>query len=621
MKSILVTTKTKWSKLEKELGENTKCGFDTEVVGPARRYSTAKDKPFVNVPLSSLQGISVAFGSNNSYYLPVRHRKQNAEWGWIYDTIDAISEYDRVWAHNAKFDSRIIRKEFDERPIRWCCSMLAAWRRFGRSDGIGLKKLQKDLFGIDAPEWTGSLIDKTAEEVLKYVCRDALGTFMVGEHCIENDYAWLETVEFPLAVLLGKMEDRGIRIDPNKLKNELGRRVDSDLSVLLNRWTQLYPDVNPASVKELQELFLEGSLEPQGKTKAGAFKANADVMEHNIQHGTQHQQQTAQLIVDIREASKVRSNYVEGLVEETLQWPDGKLHPELFQMGARTGRFSSANPNIQQQLSRGKYASLLKECFIPESGCVFVSADYGQIELRLFADRCGGALLDAFLAGDDPHKMTASAMQVDRATGKMINFGFLIYGGAAGKLARELSISKEEAQSKIDALHAQYPEAEATRQAIVGEALAKGIPYVETVSGRRRYIPQLKPKEWEARHYSAWRAEGERLVKKYEMKGATKGRVNSAMESSGRRIAVNTIIQGSAADMAKLAMVNFDSAARYAWVLAMVHDEILVEVRKGWEKEAAALLGECMVDAGAELGYKVPIEAEPKIGKDWCSVK
>ena len=160
-----------------------------------------------------------------------------------------------------------------------------------------------------------------------------------------------------------------------------------------------------------------------------------------------------------------------------------------------TGRLSSASPNIQNQPARGQYAKLVREAFIPDDGCVFTSADYSQVELRYFAEYCGGSLLKAFLEGEDLHQRTADAMGTTRDKGKTVNFGFLLYGGAPEKLAKDvLGCSVTEAEDKIKALHAEYPEVERWRQKIIQQAddSSPTIPHVYTMAGRIRYIPELK---------------------------------------------------------------------------------------------------------------------------------
>ena len=622
MKQVLVTTPDKYATLFEELAWEETVGLDTEAVGPPRRYTQARDKPFLNMGYTAIQGISLYLPeANKAYYLPLRHRKQNCKWLWAVEVMDLVSSMN-VWVHNAKFDVTLLRKEgFPLNGIKPRDSMLAAWIHYGRSERIGLKYLAEQS-GLPAPAWEGSLIDKTGAEVLDYVCADAFNTYRIGEDLwaklTEQQQKWLVDVETPLAVLLGEMELKGIGLDLHKLQHTLGAVAQENLYQLKEEWDRLCPDLNYASSKDIQELFIDGTLKEYGRTKKGAFKTGKDVLEYNIKHGNA---QVAQLLLDLRGAAKVKGTYVDGFYEELRQWPDRKLHPELLQMGTRTGRLASANPNIQNQLSKGEYAPLLKECYIPEDGHVFVSADYSQIELRLFADLCKGTLLSTFLEGGDLHQITADTLGVDRSQGKTFNFGFLIYGGGPGKAAREFGWTKEEAKERIAAIARTYPEAERFRTKVIEVVSQRETPFVRTKGGRIRWVPELKPRQWAERDPEAYHAKAKYLAGKYGMDPSNQLRMDRVIRASGERIAVNTIIQGSAADVAKKAIVDFskmtDGRAR---VVTMVHDEILATSWEAHGEWCAALLKKAMEEAGPSMGYTVPLVAEPKIGKNWKAV-
>jgi DNA polymerase-1 len=505
--------------------------------------------------------------------------------------------------------------------------MLAAWLAYSRAEGIGLKVLAKQLLDRDSPEWEGSLIDKTAEEVKEYVCHDALNTLQVGQRLFERltkkQQAALTTIETPFAIELSRMERDGIALDYPKLERTMGSLVAERLGDVQKQWDKDFPDLSWASTKDLQELFTEGSLLEYGKTKVGAYKTGKDVMEYNIREGSAAQAETAQLILGLREASKVKGTYLDGFYEELRQWADRRLHPELLQMGTRTGRLSSSNPNIQNQLSKGEYAPLLKQCYVPEPGWLFVSADYAQIELRLFAELAGGTLLDSFVKGLDLHQTTADALGVERQAGKTFNFGFLIYGGGPRKAAREFGWSEDEAKERLKAIAATYPEAQAFRDKVIHIVENRNpVPFVQTKTGRRRLVPELQPRAWFLRDPEAYMTKAKYLAGKYGMDPNDTRRMDRVIRSSGERIAVNTIIQGSAADLAKVAMVDFAAALprTSGKLVTMVHDEILATAPKDSAATCASTLRFCMEEAGPKLGYKVPIIAEPAIGPNWKAV-
>jgi len=467
MKFHLVTTEGKHETFLKRLAKQVEpeVGFDCEAVGACRRYSQAKDQPFLNMGYTALQGFSIALTDGNIYYYPLRHRKQNAKWRWAEEAFAALADGRYVWAHNVKFDSRTMEQDgFDISNIFWVDSMLAAWLRYSRNSGIGLKKLAKELLDRDSPAWEGSLIDKTASDVLEYVCHDALNTLEIGQRLFlqltRKQKDALIHLETPFAVEVGRMEARGIKLDYDKLEATMGELAHANSADLFKQWNDLAPDANPNSAKSLQEFFIDGTWEPYGVAKTGACKTGRDVMEYNEKHAqTENGRRLARLCLDLRAARKVEGTYLDGFYEEMRQWPDRRLHPELLQLGTRTGRLSSANPNIQNQLSKGEYAPLLKQCYVADDGWSFVSADYAQIELRLFAELAGGTLLDSFQEGADLHQRTADALGETRDAGKTFNFGFLIYGGGPNKAAREFNWPKAQAKENISAIAAECPEA------------------------------------------------------------------------------------------------------------------------------------------------------------------
>lgn len=630
MKPRVVTTEARLQMLltDIEVSGDRSIGLDTEAVGPARRYSKANPKPFLNMGYAAIQGISLAFENEHCYYLPLRHRGPNADWAWAEEVLGLLRDK-KVWAHNVKFDVGLLEKEgFCVEGIHWYDSMLAAWLAFCKTSGIGLKVLAQELLQRESPEWRGSLVDKTAAEVLEYVCHDALNTLQIGEllwgkHLTEKQQRALVNLETPMAIELSRMERDGMRLDIDKLEKTMGSKAEAAQKTAQDQWDKLFPERLWSSIKDLQELFEEGSLAEQGTTKTGAYKTDVGVMEWNIAHGTPAQAEIAELILTLREVSKVKGTYVDGLREELRQWSDRRLRPELNQMGTRTGRFSSANPNIQNQLSHGEYAPLLKQCYVADPGWLFVSADYAQIELRLFAELAGGTLLQAYLDGADLHQRTADSIGGTRDQGKTFNFGFLIYGGGPNKAAREFGWDLQTAKEALEGAAREYPEAGAFRNKVISIVEQREpVPFVQTKTGRRRLVPELQPLAWQRSDPEAYRKKAKHLSGKYGIDPNNTRRVNGAIRNSGERIAVNTIVQGSAADLAKVAMVDFawHTDRRVAKLVTMVHDEILCTAHQDHAETISMKLKECMEGAGPKLGYKVPIIAEPAIGKNWGEV-
>jgi DNA polymerase-1 len=644
MKTALVTTPDKWERLQKDLHEHKVCGFDVEAVGPARRYSQANSKPFLNVKLSYLQGMSIAFPNEKAYYLPLRHKGPNAHWKWAeHLTSYLASNYDRVWAHNVKFDSRMLTREnFDGQGIPWHDSMLTAWMYFVRNRDISLKHLAKVLLDRESPEWQGSLIDKTGQECLEYTCHDALNTLQIGELLQEklSDRLqdWSTRVEYPLAELLGRCEEEGVPLNVEKLTSTLGATAEADRVRLEQEWAELMKTDEPPNVGsavQLQELFVEGFWMPLGHTKDGKFKTGKDVLKFNIANGrNEDSRRAAQVCLELRQANKAKGTYSDGFYEELRQWPDHRLHPEQNQMGTATTRLSSSNPNIQNQMARGDYAPLLRECYEAPPGWSYVAADFSQQEPRIFADLASriwfkdkgenSRLYDLFMDGGDIHQANADTIGLDREKGKTWTMGFMMYGGSPFKASKEFGVSKDEAAEMIKANFEMYPEGPHLRDSIISRAKQRDpVPYVLIASGHRRYIPELLPLKWLRNDPDGYLAKRKSVIEKYGIPANNDRRITDAILSSGNRKALNTVIQGSGAAMTKLAMVKFDQASEWydRRIVFMTHDEITVLCREGLEEKTGALLETCMVAAAKDMGYTVPFVAKSKWGKTWADLK
>ncbi len=601
-------------------------GYDTEFVG-----ATLRGADFVNMSNAALVGVSVSFGKYN-HYIPVRHKGNNISFtdlDRVMEELARAAEEHRVWAHNAKIDHMATALDGYRLP-GLLCSMIAAWLVTGRNKGIDLKGLAEELFDRKVPRYDPMLYAKTGDDVKFYAGWDSRNALDIGEHyglklADLGMTDWL-IEESTFTHTLADMKMQGMRIDYDKL-HALAQEAGAEQARILEEWNKLAPEIKITSSKQLQELFVEGIWVPKGMTKGGAFSTKGKVMEYNTRNAKGDGKRLAQLRLDYQEVAKIVSTYSDELVEEARQWRDGKLHPDLWHFGTRTGRLSSSNPNIQNQPARGQYAKLVREAFVPDPGYVFVSADYSQVELRYFAEYCGGTLLDAFLNGGDLHQRTADAMGITRDKGKTVNFGFLLYGGAPEKLAKDvLGCSEAEAKDKIAALHAEYPEVEQWRQRIIQQAddSSPTVPFVRTLAGRIRYIPELNPEYMRAK----FPEEYAKVAKKYYDRCKIYGRKPKpngepySVRSSGERLVVNYLIQGGARDLLVLGMNYFRHNMRPDYqIVTTVHDEVMVQCPDPEADACAALLKEALESAGPALGLKVPILAEPKIGYTWAEVK
>lgn len=396
-----------------------------------------------------------------------------------------------------------------------------------------------------------------------------------------------EHIERPLTRVLADMEEVGIRLDLEALDAVL-QDIAGRVQLAKERCHELagraFVVGSPKDVAAV--LFDELGLPKSKRTKTG-YSTDSSVLERLTEH---HDLPAA--ILEYRQLQKLESTYLRKL--PGFVGPDGRIHTTFHQAVAATGRLSSSDPNLQNIPVRTFEGRRIRDCFVPADGCVFLSADYSQVELRVLAHFCGsGALVDSFRRGEDIHRRTASEVwhvpmeevsPDQRTAAKAINFG-LLYGMSAFRLGRDLAISRDEAQRYMDEYFARIPQVSAWIEETKQQARKDG--YVETLFGRRRLIPELYAKNYNDR-------------------------------SAGEREAVNTRVQGTAADLIKLAMLRVDSALREAGhrarLLLQVHDELLLEV-----PDDEVLLVQAMVvrqmQAAAEL--LVPLAVNSTIGRNW----
>jgi DNA polymerase-1 len=635
IKVVLVNTALKVEALCRKLDTYVGVvGFDTEVAGPLLR-----GRDFVNITYSCLLGISLAFTDGKVYYIPFRHKGNNASFMDLHEIctrLQKLAKAHRMWAHNAKFDHQVMTMA--GYPLEGLlCSMIAAWLVRGENKGIGLKALAAELLERKSPEYDPGIAHQTGDQVKQYAGHDALNTLELGERLFtqldKDQRNWLKE-ECAFTHALADMKLAGMRLDKGKLRG-LRYQAEKERNGIQERWNKLttvrsqsgevLEAISITSSKQLQRLFEEGIWVPHGVTAGGSFSTAGSAMKWNVLNAKGDGKKLAQLRLDYQEVSKIVTTYTDGLIEEALQWRDKKLHPDLFHFGTVTGRLASANPNIQNQPAHGTWAKSVRECFIPDAGMEFTSADYSQVELRYFAEYCGGGILEAFCEGADLHQKTADAMGIERTQAKMVNFGFLLYGGGPDKLAVELGCSKKEAEEKIEALQAEYPEVERWRQKVISVVTGRGPrPWCRTMAGRLRYIPELNQDYMREFHPSEY----QQLYNKYAAKCRGKGKQPSekgwewSLRSRGQRLVVNYLVQGGSRDLLVLGMNKYRATAPPGYTLVTtVHDEVLTQHVMGAGNHARMLLKDALESAGPALGLTVPIVAEPVTGKTWADVK
>lgn len=403
--------------------------------------------------------------------------------------------------------------------------------------------------------------------------------------------ALYQEIELPLCTVLYNMENRGILIDRATLEQFgalLGQRITDCEAVIYGYSGGKFNILSPKQLGEL--LFEKLGLPPVKKTKTG-YSTNAEVLEK-----LKNLHPIIPAIMDYRMLTKLKSTYADGLVKEIRE--DGRVHTTFQNLVTATGRLSSTEPNLQNIPVRTDLGAEIRKMFIPKPGCVLVDADYSQIELRVLAHIASDeAMQQAFRSGADIHTATASQVfgvpmeqvtPLQRRHAKAVNFG-IVYGISEFSLSEDIGVSRYEAKSYINSYLDNYHGVREYMKKVVQDARLTG--YTTTQYGRKRYIPELKSSNFNIR-------------------------------SGAERIALNTPIQGTAADIIKLAMIRVENALSRefpeAALLLQVHDELIVECPQEQAEQVAALVSREMEHI-AQLS--VPLTAEAHYGKSWYEAK
>ncbi|MCI8980908.1 MAG: DNA polymerase I [Hungatella sp.] len=472
-------------------------------------------------------------------------------------------------------------------------------------DTYGYDDLARDYLGLTVPSkedllgkkaLVGQLLsdgDQKAGICACYMGYIAWRSAKVLEEKLKEMDMWslFVEVEMPLIYSLYHMEQAGIRVEKERLK-EYGDNLKVQIDVLEKEIHQLAgEEFNINSPKQLGEILFEKMKLPHGKKTKTGYSTAAEVLEKLAP-----EYPLVRKILDYRQLAKLNSTYAEGLSGFIRE--DGRIHGTFNQTITATGRISSTEPNLQNIPVRMELGRQIRKIFVPEEGYTFVDADYSQIELRVLAHMSGDdRLIQAYRQAQDIHAITASEVfhiplgevtPLQRRDAKAVNFG-IVYGISAFGLSEDLSISRKEAVDYIDKYFETYPGVKAFLDKQVEDGKAKG--YVASMFKRRRPIPELKS-----------------------------GNFNQ--KSFGERVAMNSPIQGTAADIMKIAMINVDRELRRrglrSRIVLQVHDELLVETWKPEMEEVVEIL-ETRMRGAAEL--KVSLEVEAHRGDSWYDAK
>ena len=439
-----------------------------------------------------------------------------------------------------------------------------------------------------------TFLGKTVEDGDAAACAEAvwlLAEPLKAELEKQEETKLYEEIELPLCTVLYRMECRGIAIDRNQLV-QFGKMLEERIADCENL-IYGYSDgtFNIQSPKQLGTVLFEKLGLPAGKKTKTGYSTNADVLEK-----LKDKHPIIPAIMDYRMLTKLKGTYADGLMK--VIGPDGRIHTTFQNLVTATGRLSSTDPNLQNIPVRTDLGAEIRKMFVPGPGNVLVDADYSQIELRVLAHIADDKTMQrSFCDGMDIHTATASQVfgvptdqvtPLQRRHAKAVNFG-IVYGISEFSLAEDIGVSRYEARDYIDSYLANYHGVRDYMKKVVEDARECG--YTQTLYGRRRYIPELKSSNFNVRQ-------------------------------GAERIALNTPIQGTAADLIKLAMIRVENAlnAQFpeAKLLLQVHDELIVECPEAQAAEVAALVSREMQGV-AQL--KVPLTAEAKFGKSWYDAK
>ena len=462
------------------------------------------------------------------------------------------------------------------------------------SEHAGLTRAtRRQIFGKSSME---EAVRTQPEEMMRYAC--GIASMLRGAALPLWDKVrkagmgpLYDEIELPLTYILYDMERIGVRLLPKALKeysDELGVRIDELTASIYEQTGETF---NIASPKQLGTILVEKMGIKGGKKTKTGYSTAADVLEKLAPYYP-----VVNDILEYRALTKLKSTYADGLTAYVEE--DGRIHTRFNQTVTATGRISSNDPNLQNIPMRTEMGKRIRKAFVPKEGMIFTDADYSQIELRILAHMSGDPeLIAAFRENKDIHRITASKVfhtpfdevtDLQRRGAKAVNFG-IVYGQTSFGLSQNLGISRQEAADYIEAYFRTYPAIKAFLDGLVDSASEKG--YAQTLYGRRRPVPELKAKQYMQRQF-------------------------------GERVAMNSPIQGTAADIMKIAMIRvWETLHRRnmrSELILQIHDELLIETAPGEEEAVREILRDEMEHAAS---LSVQLETDVSSGDDWYMAK
>lgn len=468
-------------------------------------------------------------------------------------------------------------------------TMLAGYLLNPSSSNYEIERMATE-YGVEQPQMDSQRAEQ--DPMVKWAAIYPALYRMIDDKISQNtQHKLLHEIELPLAKVLAQMEELGFAVDKEGIA-EYGEIMQNKIDRLQDLvYEEVGYQFNLNSPKQLGEaLFIKLGLPASKKTKTG-YSTNAEVLEK-----LRYEHPVVELILEYRTLAKIKSTYCDGLLKVVEE--DGRIHSSFNQTETRTGRISSTEPNLQNIPVRTDVGRELRKFFVAKEGCVLVDADYSQIELRVLAHVANDSgMIEAFKENDDIHRNTAAQVfhmpremvtPLMRSRAKAVNFG-IIYGIGAFSLAKNIGVTRKEAEEYIKTYLDHFSGVRNYMTNVVEHAKETG--YVETLFGRRRYLPELSSS-------------------------------NFNLRSFGERVAMNMPIQGTAADIIKIAMIRvvhrLEKKGLRARLILQVHDELIVEAPEEEAPLVQQLLTEEMEQA---IHLSVPMVAEATIGKTWYDAK
>lgn len=635
-KGILSTSK---EEIEKFSGNYETILSETQLKHLVQRLQSSKqfaidvETTGLNIQKSELVGISVSWKKEFAAYIPLRHRYLGAskqlEIEKVLETLRPVLEDNAIKkiGQNLKFDySILIQAGVKIKNIHFD-TMIASYCLDPSKNSHRLKDLVPEFLGrpmmrieeLAPPASKRSASKEMAmdqveiEKVAPYACSDADCTLQLSEKLApllkEKDCESLfYEIEMPLVEILTEMEMSGIKVNTAYLKKLSDEFADKILELESSAFGLAGQEFNLNSSKQLAFILFEKLRLPTArKTKTG-YSTDEEVLTF-----LSNVHELPLILLKHRELSKLKSTYIDGLIP-LVQSGTSRVHTSFNQTATATGRLSSSDPNLQNIPIRTEYGRMIRRAFIPEDGNIFLSADYSQIDLRVLAHLSEDPVLtSAFREGADIHTATAAEVfhlplekvtEEQRKKAKAINFG-IVYGQQAYGLSQSLGISMAEAQEMIEKYFKKYSGVKEWIERTIQQARTKG--YVKTLSGRIRYLPEINSK-------------------------------NGAMRAFAERTAINTPVQGTSADIIKIAMIKifsklngerirptgqYTSASESAQqgnarMLVQVHDDLLFEVPEDASNAIARIAEQEMENA---MKLSIPLRIDLKSGRNWADMK